>query len=151
MHESSGLGVDEPLKGGALTATRCLWLGAEAWRERVPPSGQGGRKAWVEKGLAGISGCTCKWKDFVGRGGAKAICATKKAPFSSLASALSTLGHIVATPVLGTTVKKELGVNPHPVLHKRLLGVSLGSLALLRGLYFAFVRRWLVVVLTLVK
>lgn len=67
VHESSGLGVDEPLEGGALAATRCLWLGAEAWRERVPPSGQGGREAWVDEGLARKVGARATCKDFAGR------------------------------------------------------------------------------------
>lgn len=113
VHESSGLGVDEPLEDDALAATRCLWPGTEAWRERVPPSGQGGRQAWGEEGPAGEVGA--RVKTFQGEGGAKAICATKKqkrTPFRSPASALSALARIVAARVRGTTVKKEQGVNP---------------------------------------
>lgn len=79
VHESSGLGVDEPLEDGALAATRCLWPGTEAWRERVPPSGQGGRQAWGEEGPAGEVGA--RVKTLQGEGGAKAICATKKTTF----------------------------------------------------------------------
>lgn len=69
VQQSSGLGVDDPLEGGALTARRCLWLGAEVWRERVPPSGQGGRKAWVKEGLAEEVGARAMRMDFAGREG----------------------------------------------------------------------------------
>lgn len=67
VHESSGLGVDEPLEDDALAATRCLWPGTEAWRERVPPSGQGGRQAWGEEGPAGEVGA--RVQTFQGEGG----------------------------------------------------------------------------------
>lgn len=112
VHESSGLGVDEPLEGGALAATRCLWPGTEAWRERVPPSSQEGRQAWGEEGPAEEVGARAEalWgemESYLHHEKKK-----KKTPFRSLASALSAFARIVAARVRGTTVRKEQGVNP---------------------------------------